>query len=174
MERVDVKAVADLARESGETSVDAGDEDRNLRVFDRARIEERRHEGVPVEFAFEIQWSLALEGLPDRAQGQDVLAQLRSRPVPGHREAAGNVGLDLRAEAEQEASVGEVLKIPGRLRRLHGGAREGDGDGGAQLYPLRLVGGDGQGQKGVVFGLAGPQAGEAEIFCRPGGPVDLL
>ena len=34
-----------------------------------------------------------------------------------------------------------------------------------------LVGGYGQGQKGVVLGLAGPQGGEAKVFGRAGGPV---
>ena len=84
------------------------------------------------------------------------------------------MGLDLRAEAEHEASIGEVLKIPGRLGHLHRGAGEGDGYGGAELYLTCLVGGYGQGQERVVFGLAGPQAREAKVFGRAGGPVHAL
>jgi hypothetical protein len=36
---------------------------------------------------------------------------------------------------------------------------------------MGLVRGNGQWQEGVVFGLAGPQAGEAKVFGRAGGPV---
>ena len=134
VEGVDVEAVADLAREPGQTGVDARYVDRDLRVIYWARVEERRHQGVPVELALELEGTLVLERIPDRTQGQDVLAQPRRGLVPGHREAAGYVGLDLRAEAEHEAAFGEVLEIPGGLRRLHGRAREGDGYGGAELY----------------------------------------
>ena len=128
---MDVEAVAGLAREPGEAGVDAGYVDRDLRVLYRAWVEERRHEGVPVELALEVQGSFGLERLPDRPQGLDVLPEARGGPLPGHREAAGYVGLDLRAEAEQEAALGEVLEVPGGLRHLHWGAREGYGDGGA-------------------------------------------
>src|SRR5215207_10385002 len=131
MERVDVETVAEFAGQSCKTGVDACYVDRDLRMLYRAGIEERRHEGVPVELAFELQGTFSLERFPDRAQGHNVLAQPRGGPVPGHREAAGYVGLDLRAEPEDEASIGEVLEIPGRLGRLHGGAGKGDGDGGA-------------------------------------------
>jgi hypothetical protein len=55
------------------------------------------------------------------------------------------VSLDLRPEAQYETTRGEVLEIPGRLCRLHGGAGESDGDGGAQLYLMRLVRCYGQG-----------------------------
>jgi hypothetical protein len=171
MERVHVEAVADLPGEVGEAGIDACDVDRDLWLLYRARVEERRHEGVAVEVPLEVQRPLGLERLPDRTQGQDVLAQPRDRPVPGHREAAGYVGPDLRAEAQHEASIREVLEVPGRLGRLHRGAREGDGYTGAQLYLMGFVRGYGQGQEGVVFGLAGPQAGEAKFFGRSGGPV---
>ena len=62
----------------------------------------------------------------------------------------------------------------GRLGDLHRGAGEGDGDGGPQPYLMRLVRGYCQGQESVVFGLAGPQACEAKVFGRMGGPIDLL
>ena len=128
---MDVEAVADLTREPGETGVDAGYVDRDLRMLYRAGVEERRHEGVTVELALELEGSFGLERLPDRTQGQDVLPEARRGPIPGHGEAAGYVGFDLRAEAEHEAALGEVLEVPGGLRRLHGGARESYGDGGA-------------------------------------------
>ena len=168
---MDVKAVADLTREPGQTGVDARYVDRDLRVIYWARVEERRHQGVPVELALELEWSLVLERIPDLMHGQDVLSKARGGLLPGHREAAGNMGLDLRAEAEHEASIGEVLEIPGSLRRLHRRTREGDSDRGAELDLARLVCGYGQWQERVVFRLAGPQARETEVFGRAGGPV---
>src|SRR5215204_3297264 len=134
-----------------------------------ARVEERCHESMPIKFALELQGFSGLERVPDRAQGQDVLAKARCRSIPGHREAAGYMGLDLRAEPEDEASIGELLEIPGRLGHLHGGPGEGDGDRGTKLYLMGLVCGYGQGQERVVFRLAGPQAGESEVFCYAGG-----
>jgi hypothetical protein len=71
---MDVEAVAYFAREPGQTGVDARYVDRDLRMLYRARVEERRHEGVVKELALEIQGSLGLERLPDRAYGQNVLA----------------------------------------------------------------------------------------------------
>ena len=84
------------------------------------------------------------------------------------------MGLDLCAEAEQEAAFGEVLQVPRGLRRLHRRTREGYGDGGAELHLASLVGRYGQRQEAVVFGLAGPQAGETEVFGGAGRPVYLF
>jgi hypothetical protein len=39
---------------------------------------------------------------------------------------------------------------------------------------MRRVGGYGQGQEGVVFGLAGPQSCEAKVLGRAGGFVHLF
>jgi hypothetical protein len=160
VEGVDVEAVADLAGQGRQTGVDAGDVDRDLRVLYRTGVEERRHEGVPVELALEVQRLASLERIPDGAQSAYVLAQPRDGSVPGHGEAAPYVRFDLSTEAEDEASVGEVLEIPGSLGYLHRGAGESDGYGGAELYPLRGVGGYGERQERVVLRLAGPESGE--------------
>jgi hypothetical protein len=61
VEGVDVEAVAELAGQGRKSGVDAGYVDRNLRVLYGSRVEERRHERVPVEPALEAQGLPGLE-----------------------------------------------------------------------------------------------------------------
>ena len=76
VERVNVKAVAELAREPCDVGIHAGDEDRYLGVLDRTRAEERRHQRVLVELALEIELRAVLPAVPDRAQRENNLAEL--------------------------------------------------------------------------------------------------
>ena len=100
-----MEAVAELSGQARESGVDAGYKDGDLGLLYRAGVEERAHQGVPVELALEVQTDLGLKGFPNRAQSENVLAQAGGRSRPGHREAAGYVGLYLGAEAEDEASA---------------------------------------------------------------------
>ncbi len=84
------------------------------------------------------------------------------------------MGFYLGAETEDEATVREVLEVPGGLGDLHRGAGERDGDGGADIQVLRLVCGYGEREERVMFGLAGPESVEAQFLGGFGGGGDPL
>jgi hypothetical protein len=77
---------------------------------------------------------------------------------PGHGEPLLDVGLDLGAEAQHEPSLGDGLEVVGHHGQRHRVAGEGDGDAGAQLQPLGVLGGQHQGEEGVVACLGRPDA----------------
>ena len=100
---------------------------RNLRVLDRPRVEERRHQRELVVLAPERRPRAVLPVVPDRADHLDVLAQPRPRRrVPRRPVATDVVALHLRPQPEQEAPVRELLQVPRQLRRHHRAARERD------------------------------------------------
>ena len=79
----------------------------DLRVAERVRpgVEERRHQRVGVEVAAEVELRAVVPAGPDGTDGQDELAHAGRRVRPLHAEPLGDVRLDLRAEAEQEAAL---------------------------------------------------------------------
>src|SRR5207244_7506523 len=115
MERVHMEAVAHFAGETRHPRVDAGDGDRDVWEFARARREEVRQQREAIEVAFEGE-RLALERPPDRPQREDVLPQLRRGVVEGHRETTLDVRLHLRAQAEREAAAARSRELPRGLR----------------------------------------------------------
>ena len=110
---VDVKAVGGFTGEFDEGRVDARDVDRNVRVFDLTRVEERSHQRQFEMLTTEAEPLAGLPRLPDRAQYGDELAQFAHRRLrPRHAEAPLDVRLDLRAESEDEASAGLGGEVP--------------------------------------------------------------
>ena len=162
VERVGVEAVAELAGQLGEARVDASNVDRDRWVLDRARVEEGRHQGVLVELATVVEARADLEGGPDGAQGLDIIAQAGHRLVEAGAEAALDVGAHLGAEAEHKAPVRVGGEIPGKLGGDHRAAGEGDGHCAAEGDLLGVLGGDGEGQEGIMAGLRRPEGGEAK------------
>ena len=153
--------VAHLAGDLGHQLADAGEEDaRHPEAVEvaRRRREERRHQRVRVELAAELQRRPGEPRVPDRPDGEDQLAHPRRRVAPRHREALRDVRLDLAAEAEDEAALGERLQVPRQVGERHRVAGEGDGDRRAQLELRRVLGGEQQRQERVVARLGGPRA----------------
>src|SRR5438105_5016789 len=161
VERVDAEPVGHLAGHPGQPVVDAGQVDRRVGHLDRAGIEEVGEEREPVELALEAQRRPLGEGVEDGPQGQDVLPDAGRRPIAGHREALLQVGLDLRAEPEDEPPARQGGQVPRRLGGDHRAAGEGDGDVGAEHDVVGRLGGQGAGDERVVGGFGDPQAGEA-------------
>src|SRR5439155_5804181 len=125
-------AVGDLCGRAKHPLVDRGEVDRDARVIDRSRIEERRHEVEVIEVALEREAMLVLEGAPDVAERGHVLLDALRRSVVRHGEAALDVRADLRAEPEIETAAARLLDGPGVHRGDHWAARERDGDPGPE------------------------------------------
>ncbi len=119
----------------------------------RARVEERRHQRVRVELALELKRRAAPPGVPDRADRKDELAHPSGGLRPGHRVAAGDVRLDLRAEAEDETALRKGLDVIGLQRHGHRVARKGDRYPGADLDLLRALSRQGAADEGIYLRL---------------------
>ena len=92
------------------------------------------------------------------ARGEDELAHARRRPGPRGAEALLDVGLDLRAQPEQEPSLRIGLQVVAHDGEVHGAAGERHRDPGAELEPLGVLGGEEQRQEHVVTRLGRPGA----------------
>jgi hypothetical protein len=125
-------AVGNLASDRGHPLANRGQPHLGRAVRIRAGIEERRHQRVRVEVTTKVQLGALTPGCPDRPGGQHELAHAGGRGRPRHAEAAGDVGGDLRAEAEQQPALGQQLD---------------------------LVGGHGDADQRVVLGLTHPPRG---------------
>jgi len=101
------------------------------------------------------------------AQRGDVLLYPSGRVVVGHREAALDVRLHLRAETEVEPSIAGLLDGPRVHRGDHRTARERDGDARAQAKRLRRRGGYGEGEERVDLRLGDPEPVVAVLFASP-------
>ena len=84
--------------------------------------------------------------------------------APLHREALGDVRLDLAAEAEDEAPLREGLQVPRRVGERHRRPGEGDGDRRAEFEMFGVLGAEQQRQERVVRCLGRPDAGIAGSF----------
>ncbi len=172
------EAVAHLACDLRHQLADSREEDlRQAEVTEFLRVgrEERGHQCVLVELATELQRRAVLPGVPDRTDGLDHLAHPGCRVAPLHREALGDVRLDLAAQPEHEAALRERLQIPADVREQHRVAGERDGDRRAELDRLGSLGGDGEREERIVGGLGRPDprvAGRLEFGGAPAGLVD--
>jgi hypothetical protein len=86
----------------------------------------------------------------------------------GHGEPLLDVGLDLRPQPQHEATLREGLEIVADVGQIHGVAGEGHRDPGGQLQTLGVLGGQGQGQEGIVLGLGGDEPVVAHGLHPPG------
>src|SRR5262249_60565556 len=73
VERMDVQAIADLAGDPAHQAIHARDVDRDLRMLDRPRVEERGHEIEAIELAGEVELRPVLPAIPDGPQSEDDL-----------------------------------------------------------------------------------------------------
>ena len=163
------QTVADFAGHLTHERSDRSQEHLRWATVVGARVEEGRHEGVLVEVAAKVQLLPVVPRCPDGPDRADHLAHPRCRVRPLHREPLGYVGLDLGAQAEDEATVGVALEVVAEVRQEHRVAREGHRDGGAQLDPLGVLRCEHVGQKRVMARLGGPGtriAGLLELPCR--------
>ena len=161
--------VGDLAGRLGHQRPDRREHDLRVAVRVRARVEERRHQGVRVELALEVERRVGRPGVPDRADREDELAHARRRLRPRHRVAPGDVRLDLRAEPEREAPARQRLDVVGLERDRHRVAREGDDDRRADLDRLGALGGDRAGEERDRSGSRTPTSRRSRR-ARPGPP----
>ena len=162
VEGVHQEAVGHLARQPGQAGVDARDVNGNVGVLDGAGVEERRHEGEFVVFAAEVEALAMLPCVPEGAHGQNLLPQFAHHGIrPRHAKAAGDVRLDLRSQAEDEASIRGCGQIPRGVGQVGGAAGKGNGDRGAECHAAGVLGNQRTGQKGVVLGFRCPDGGKA-------------
>ena len=157
-------AVRHLAGHLGHERADSGQEHPRRAVFGVGGGEEGRHQRVAVEAAGEAQRLAMVPSRPDGAHGEDELAHARRRRRPRHVEAAGDVGADLRPQAEHEAAVRGGVQVVPQVREEHGRARERHGDAGDQVHPAGGLGGERQRQERVVRRLGGLNAAVAQRF----------
>jgi hypothetical protein len=78
------------------------------------------------------------------------------------------MALNLGPQAQQEASAGEALEVPGDLGRHHRAAGKGDGHIGTQVDPLRVLGGDHEWKEWIVASFGHHKSAEAEGFEAAG------
>jgi hypothetical protein len=142
--------VGHLAGHLGHALAHGGEEDLGVAGRVRPRVEERRHERVRVEVAAEVELLARVPRRPDRLDRGDELLHPGGRVRPRHGEPLLDVGLDLRAEAEDEAPTGVALEVVTDVGQRHGGAGERHGDAGAELDPLGGPRGEEQREEGVV------------------------
>src|SRR5581483_5767327 len=164
MERMDVEAVGELAREPGDVGVDARDVDRDVRPLDRRRAEERGHEAELVVLAFEAGPDVVLPDVPDVTDQLDHLAESGAGRRPRRRVASLVVPLHLRPEAEDEAAARQHLEVPRDLRVHERAPRERDGDVRADRHVIGRGRGEHAWQVGIVSRFRGPQAVVAELL----------
>ena len=172
-EPVAEEPVARLAGHLGHALAHPGQEDLGVAVRVGARVEERRHQGVGVEVAAEVERGAVVPAVPDGADGEDHLAHARRRRRPLHGEALGDVRLDLGAEAEDEPTPRVGLQVVGDLGQVHRVAGEGHGDAGAELDVGGVLGREQEREEGVVRRLDAPQPVVARLLAlrRAGGDV---
>jgi cobalamin biosynthesis protein CbiD len=98
--------VAQQARDAAQRVVAlAAQDDRRISVWIGTWVEKRRHQSVRIELADEMQRLAGCPALPDCPHRQYVLPHPLGRRRPRHGEAFGDVGLDLRADTEQEPTA---------------------------------------------------------------------
>ena len=165
---------ATSARDPGHRRAHPGEDD--LRAPGRARlgVEHRGHERVAVEVAPELEGRPLVPAVPDGVDRRDQLAHAGRGLRPRHREALGDVGLDLGAEPEDEPAARLLVEVVADVRQQHRVAGEGDRDRRHQLDPLGVVGGDRERQERVVGDLGADRPVEAELLEPAGGLADSV
>ena len=160
--------VGDLAGDLGHEPADAGERDRRRAERIRLGGEHRRHQGVLVELAPVVELLAGLPAVLDRTDREHEVAHPLRRVRPRHREAALDVRLDLRPQAQREASTRQQLQIVRRLGHRHRVAREGDRDRTSEPDGGRAAGGRGERDEGIVRQLGGADRVVA-VGLRPDG-----
>src|SRR5690242_2035438 len=84
VKRMNVKPIANLSRHATHVRIHTRHIDRDLRMFNAPGIEERRHQTEVVKPTVESEWGSILPAIPDRAQREHYLPQLRPRRLELH------------------------------------------------------------------------------------------
>ena len=130
---VDVEAVGNLTGRTAHARIHPGEVDRDIRVIDGTRVEERVDQLETVELAFVVRARAVLKRVPNRAHAADVVGHARGRVIEGHGETALDVRPYLRTQPQVQAAAGIALQVPGGLRHREWRARESHRDVGADL-----------------------------------------
>jgi hypothetical protein len=142
--------------------------DRDVRVLDRARIEERNHQAQVVVRALEGERRALLPRRPHRAHRPDVVAHPRpGRPVR-QAEPPRDVAPHLAAEPQDEAPARELLDVPRRHRGDGGAARERHRHRGGETETRGARRGQRHDHVRIHLGLLHCEAVVAERFHEPG------
>src|SRR6516225_3764692 len=96
------QAVGDLASNAAHVWVNRGQVDRDSRMLDRPRVEERHHQTELVVLARKVERRAILPAVPDRANRLDIFAHPWPRRRPGHAVAALDMSLHLRTKPQRE------------------------------------------------------------------------
>ena len=104
---------------------------------------------MAVVFAFEGHPVAVLPAGEDGLQGLDIFAHPRCGRAELDAKPVLDMGLDLGADAQQEAALAEGLQIPGLVGQVHGVAGEGHCDAGGNIQLRSVFAGQHQGQERV-------------------------
>ena len=104
-----MKAIGHLAGDTCHALANAGERDRDVRMLDRAGVEEIADQREAVEAALVSGAGAILEGIPDRPKAADVVDDARGRMLELGGEPALDVGPHLGAEPEQQAPAAHAL-----------------------------------------------------------------
>ena len=160
-----VQTFAQFAGEPNNMFVDARDMNRHVGEVVPRGSEERRHQREVVVLALEGKFSAAFRpAFENRTQRLQVLAQARHRRFPLRAVAALDVTLHLRAEAEDEAALGQSGEIPRGRGGDHGAARKRNRNRRTHFDSLGVLGDQRGGKEAVVAGLGNPDRIEARGF----------
>src|SRR3989304_5357388 len=109
-----VKPICKLARKTTQPRVDPGDEYRDVRIGDRTRVEEGRHQPQLEGFAAVIEPFAGLPRMPDGADRLDHLPHFSDwRLGPGHPKPTLAMGFDLGPQAQDEPPARSIGQVPG-------------------------------------------------------------
>ena len=159
-----METVGDFASGATHAGIDAGEVDRDVGLVDGTRVEEVVDQTELVEAPLIVGAGPVLKRVPDRADAADVVSDPGGGVLEGHRVASLDMGANLRAKTQVETTAARALQVPGDEGRGKRAAPKGNGDVGADLQPRGGGGSEGEGKKGIVGSLEGPNAVEAELL----------
>ena len=172
-DRMHVHPVGHFARHPQHPRIDRCDIDFRIWRLDGTRAPLRGDEIEVVEVAVVIERP-GSKRREARLDGEQVVAQPRTRPLERDAVAPDDVGAHLGAQTQPEIPASCLLKLPGRGRRDERTAREGHRDPRGQLEAgsgLRRHGGV---QVGRTARLGEQQTGEPRGLRTPGQVADLV
>ena len=131
--------VGHLCRHFCHERADRGQINARCAIIFARRCKHGCHQVVLVKLAIEIQFFSGFPTGPDSAHGQDKIAHASGGLRPGHTKPAGDMRLDLRTQADREATPGVLVQIPGQVGHRHWITSKGDTDGGSKGNGLAVL-----------------------------------
>src|SRR5689334_14859268 len=134
MKRVCMEALTELICESCQTCIYSCDVNRDVRMFNRLRVEKWRLECDLIILAALVEFRPMLPAVPERTDDLDLLAQFSSyRLRPRLPEPALDMCLDLCAKPQNESSSRLRGEIPGDIGKVCRGTCKGNGYPGPEV-----------------------------------------